>query len=192
MPVKEVPVPTGEDAVQEAIEDILEAPIREVAPEPKADKEDDSWTKVVPKPKSRVSRAKKEEPPKVDLKQRMPCPICKKMYTLHSLLYTHQCTKDAREAKQKRPSSGQSSSTLIIEKPLPDVSPAEPIIASFGEDLPQAPAAEHTQEAPPEPPVRQPAQMSYREALLQRRLAIEARQREIHTTPIRNYFGRSY
>ena len=99
MPVKEVPVPTGEDAVEEAIEDILEAPIPEVAPEPKANKEDDNWTKVVPK---RKARAKKEEPPKVDLKQRMPCPICKKMYTLHSLLYTHQCTKDAREAKQKK------------------------------------------------------------------------------------------
>ena len=189
MPVKEVPVPTGEDAVQEAVEDILEAPIPEVAPEPKANKEDDSWTKVVPKPRSRVSRAKKEEPPKVDLKQRMPCPICKKMYTLHSLLYTHQCTKDAREAKQKRPSSGQSSSTQIIEKSLPDVPrdgaflgasphPAEPIVA------------EHTQEASPE--VRQPVQMSYREALLQRRFAIEARQREIHTTPIRNYLRRAY
>ena len=189
MPVKEVPVPTGEDAVQEAIEDILEAPIPEVAPEPKANKEDDSWTKVAPKPKSRVSRAKKEEPPKVDLKQRMPCPICKELYTLHSLLYTHKCTKDAREAKQKKHSSGQSPST-IIDAPLPE---PEPIIASFGTDRssPQAPAAEHTQEAPPEPPVRQPVQMSYREALLERRFAIEARQREIHTTPIRNYFGRA-
>ena len=76
MPVKEVPVPTGEDAVEEAMEDILEAPIHEVAPEPKANKEDDSWTKVVPTSfgKNRSSglrpkaRAKKEEPPKVDLK----------------------------------------------------------------------------------------------------------------------------
>ena len=145
MPVKEVPVPTGEDAVEEAIDDILEAPMPEVAPEPKANKEDDSWTKVVPKPKSRVSRAKKEEPPKVDLKQHMPCPICKKLYTLHSLLYTHKCTKDAREAKQKKHSSGQSPSA-IKDAPLPE---PEPIIASFGTDRssPQAPAAEHTQEA---------------------------------------------
>ena len=117
MPVKEVPVPTGEDAVEEAIDDILEAPIPEVAPEPKANKEDDSWTKVVPKPKSRVSRAKKEEPPKVDLKQRMPCPVCKRICTLHALLYTHKCTKDAREAKLKK--SAELAVKPVIKKPVP-------------------------------------------------------------------------
>ena len=30
-----------------------------------------------------------------------------------------------------------------------------------------------------------------REALMEKRLAYEARQRELHTTPIRNYFKRS-
>ena len=168
MPVKEVPVPTGEDVQEpqeEQGEDVYEEALPDLVPEPKANKEDDNWTKVVPK---RKARAKKEEPPKVDLKQRMPCPICKKMYTLHSLLYTHQCTKDAREAKQKK-------STQIIEKPTP------------------LPEPEVIEEAPREPPplVRQPVRMSYREALLERRFAIEARQREIHTTPIRNYFGRA-
>ena len=166
MPVKEIPVPTGEDqqeAHEEQVEDVSVEPLSEVAPESKVVKEDDGWTKVVPK---RKARATKEEPPKPDLKQKMPCPICKKMYTLHSLLYTHQCTKDAREAKQKK--------STIIEKPVPVPEP-------------------EIEEAVPEPPplVRQPVQMSYREALLERRFAIEARQREIHCLPIRNYFGRS-
>ena len=183
MPVKEVPVPTGEDAVEEAIEELAKEPIPEFVPEPKVVKEDDHWTKVVPKSRSSglrpKARAKKEEPPKVDLKQRMPCPICKKLYTLHSLLYTHQCTKDAREAKQKKSTliGGDLKLTpeKVIEKPVP------------------LPEPEVIEEAVPEPPtlVRPPVQMSYREALLERRFAIEARQREIHTSPIRNYFGRS-
>ena len=166
MPVKEIPVPTGEDqqeAHEEQVEDVSVEPLSEVAPESKVVKEDDGWTKVVPK---RKARATKEEPPKPDLKQKMPCPICKKMYTLHSLLYTHQCTKDAREEKRKK--------STIIEKPVP---------------LP-APEIEEAVSEPP-PLVRQPVQMSYREALLERRFAIEARQREIHCLPIRNYFGRS-
>ena len=167
MPVKEIPVPTGEDqqeAHEEQVEGVSVETLSEFVPEPKADKEEDNWTKVAPKRKARAKA--KEEPPKPDLKQRMPCPICKKMYTLHSLLYTHQCTKDAREAKQKK--------STIIEKPVPVPEP-------------------EIEEAVPEPPplVRQPVQMSYREALLERRFAIEARQREIHCLPIRNYFGRS-
>ena len=167
MPVKEVPVPTGEDlpeASEEQVEGVSVETLSEFAPEPKADKEEDNWTKVVPKRKARAKA--KEEPPKPDLKQKMPCPICKKMYTLHSLLYTRQCIKDAREAKHKK--------STIIEKPVPVPEP-------------------EIEETVPEPPplVRQPVQMSYREALLERRFAIEARQREIHCLPIRNYFGRS-
>ena len=166
MPVKEIPVPTGEDvqeAQEEATEDIPEESIPEFVPESKADKEEDNWTKVVPKRKARAKA--KEEPPKPDLRQRMPCPICKKMYTLHSLLYTHQCTKDARDAKQKK-------STQIIEKPTP------------------VPEPEIIEDHVVPPLVKQPVQMSYREALLERRFANEARQREIPTTPILNYYRR--
>ena len=77
MPVKEIPVPTGEDASEaqeEQIEDVSVEPLPEVVPEPKTVKEEEGWTKVVPK---RTAKAKKEEPPKVDLEQRMACPICK-------------------------------------------------------------------------------------------------------------------
>ena len=166
MPVKEVPVPTGEDlpeASEEQVEGVSVETLSEFVPEPKADKEEDNWTKVAPKRKARAKA--KEEPPKPDLRQRMPCPICKKMYTLHSLLYTHQCTKDARDAKQKK-------STQIIEKPTP------------------LPEPEIIEDHVVPPLVKQPVQMSYREALLERRFAIEARQREIHTTPILNYYRR--
>ena len=169
MAVKEIPVPTGEEAeglpeeqVEQEVEQVKDEALPEIIPETKPVKKEESWTKVTPK---RKAKAKKEEE-KIDLKQRMPCPICKKLYTLHSLLYTHQCTKDARAAKQKK--------STIIEKPTPLPEP-EPVIAPRD----------------PPPLVRQPVQMSYREALLERRFAIEARQRELHTTPIRNYFGRS-
>ena len=115
------------------------------------------------------ARAKKEEPPKVDLKQRMPCPVCKRICTLHALLYTHQCTKDAREAKLKKSAEAVKP---VIEKPVP---------------LPEPEVIEEPVEQPVE---RRP--MTYREALIERRLQMEARQRELHTTPIRNYFRRAY
>ena len=168
MPVKEVPVPTGEE-VQEAEEpqerqpeeDLVEE-LPELVPEAKPVKKEESWTKAVPK---RKAKAKKEEE-KVDLKQRMPCPVCKRICTLHALLYTHQCTKDAREAKLKK--SAELAVKPVIEKPVP---------------LPDPEVIE-------EPVERRP--MTYREALIERRFQMEARQRELHTAPIRNYFRRAY
>ena len=171
MPVKEVPVPTGEE-VQEAQEpqevqpeEVLVDELPELIPQPKPVKKEESWTKAVPK---RKAKAKKEEE-KVDLKQRMPCPVCKRICTLHSLLYTHQCTKDAREAKLKKSTEAVKS---IIEKPVP------------------LPEPEVIEEPMVQPVERRP--MTYREALIERRLQMEARQRELHTTPIRNYFRRAY
>ena len=171
MPVKEVPVPTGEE-VQEAQEpqevqpeEVLVEELPELIPQPKPVKKEESWTKAVPK---RKAKAKKEEE-KVDLKQRMPCPVCKRICTLHALLYTHKCTKDAREAKLKKSTEAVKP---VIEKPVP--SPEPEVI---------------------EEPVEQPVErrpMTYREALIERRLQMEARQRELHTTPIRNYFRRAY
>ena len=154
MPVKEIPVPTGEE-VQEAEE------LPELIPEAKPVKKEESWTKAVPK---RKAKAKKEEE-KVDLKQRMPCPVCKRVCTLHALLYTHTCTKDAREAKLKKSTEAVKP---VIEKPVP---------------LPEPEVIEETVERRP---------MTYREALIERRFQMEARQRELHTTPIRNYFRRAY
>ena len=124
-------------------------------------KKEESWTKAVPK---RKAKAKKEEE-KVDLKQRMPCPICKRICTLHALLYTHQCTKDAREAKLKKSADLAVKPPEVIEKPVP---------------LPEPEIIEE----------RRP--MTYRESLIERRHAYEARQRELHCLPIRNYFGRAY
>ena len=118
-------------------------------------------------------KAKKEEE-KVDLKQRMPCPVCKRICTLHALLYTHQCTKDAREVKQKKVLGGDLKLSPTDLKPSPVIEKPVP--------LPEPEVIEE--------PVRRP--MSYREALIERRFQMEARQRELHTTPIRNYFRRAY
>ena len=110
MPVKEVPVPTGEEP-----EEVLVDELPELIPQPKPVKKEESWTKAVPK---RKAKAKKEEE-KVDLKQRMPCPVCKRICTLHALLYTHQCTKDAREAKLKKITDLAVKPSPVIEKPVP-------------------------------------------------------------------------
>ena len=95
MPVKEVPVPTGEELqepseeqVEQVPEEVSEVVPRGVAPESKPVKIEETFVKATPK---RKAKAKKEEE-KFDLKQRMPCPICKKICTLHALLsvsYTH-------------------------------------------------------------------------------------------------------
>ena len=171
MPVKEVPVPTGEeveDALDVQPEEVLAEELPELTPEAKPIKKEESWTKAVPK---RKAKAKKEEE-KVDLKQRMPCPVCKRICTLHALLYTHKCTKDAREAKLKKSAELAVKPPEVIEKPVP---------------LPEPQVIEEPVEQPVE---RRP--MTYREALIERRLQMEARQRELHTTPIRKYFGRMY
>ena len=174
MPVKEVPVPTGEEVedAQESQdvqpEEVLAEELPELTPEAKQVKKEESWTKAVPK---RKAKAKKEEE-KVDLKQRMPCPVCKRICTLHALLYTHKCTKDAREAKLKKNAELAVKPPEVIEKPVP---------------LPEPEVIEEPVEQPVE---RRP--MTYREALIERRLQMEARQRELHTAPIRNYFRRGY
>ena len=174
MPVKEVPVPTGEE-VQEAQEpqevqpeEVLVEELPELIPQPKPVKKEESWTKAVPK---RKAKAKKEEE-KVDLKQRMPCPVCKRICTLHALLYTHKCTKDAREAKLKKSAELAVKPPEVIEKPVPLPEP----------EVIEEPVEQQVQRRP----------MTYREALIERRLQMEARQRELHTTPIRNYFRRGY
>ena len=103
----------------------------------------------------------------------MPCPICKRICTLHSLLYTHQCTKDAREAKLKK---AEKVIEKIIEKPVPMPEP---------EVVEAAPQGKHPRQV-----LMDSRSREIREALMQKRFAFEARQRELHTTPIRNYFNR--
>ena len=140
MPVKEVPVPTGEEAQEPQEvqpEEVLVEELPELIPQPKPVKKEESWTKAVPK---RKAKAKKEEE-KVDLKQRMPCPVCKRVCTLHALLYTHKCTKDAREAKLKKSAEAVKP---VIEKPVP------------------LPEPEVIEEKRP---------MTYREALIERRFS---------------------
>ena len=176
MPIKEISVPTGEEVVdaqepqERQPEEVFAEELPELVPEAKPVKKEESWTKAVPKRKAKAKAMKEEE--KVDLKQRMPCPVCKRVCTLHSLLYTHKCTKDAREAKLKKSAELAVKPPEVIEKPVP-LSEPEVIVE----------------------PVEQPVErrpMTYREALIERRLQMEARQRELHTTPIRNYFRRGY
>ena len=71
MPVKEVPVPTGEEVVdaqepqERQPEEVFAEELPELVPEAKPVKKEESWTKAVPK---RKAKPKKEEE-KVDLKQ---------------------------------------------------------------------------------------------------------------------------
>ena len=178
MPVKEIPVPTGQELQEPSEEQVEQEPeqveqvLEEVSEvESKPVKIEESWTKVTPK---RKAKAKKEEE-KIDLKQRMPCPICKRICTLHALLYTHQCTKDAREARLKKPEK--------IETPAPELEEIKP------EEIIKEPM--HPRQSLMNRRYEESkSHMDAREALMERRYAFELRQREIHTTPIRNYFGR--
>ena len=106
----------------------------------------------------------------------MPCPICKRICTLHALLYTHKCTKDAREAKLK---TAEKVIEKIIEKPVPM---PEPEVIE---------AAPIQQGKHPRQVLMDSRSREIREALMEKRLAYEARQRELHITPILNYFNRS-
>ena len=103
MVVKEIPVVTDSENLEapEEVEGVFDEGLEEVG-----DFQEDRTEETKPnKPVAKITKAKrqskKEDPAVVDLKQRMPCPVCKKMYTLHSLLYTHKCTIDAREKIKK-------------------------------------------------------------------------------------------
>ena len=199
MPVKEVPVPTGEEDAEvdnnaddpaESEESSKEEKVEEIAPKKKR-----ITGKQKPPAKAKAVAKRAADPPprtaqqdKIDLKQRMPCPICKKMYTLHSLLYTHQCMKDAREAKAKK----KAPEILIPE--LEKTPPPKPL------SPPRSPVKPLPEEAPPSPPplVRQsyqettipPPTNGIRDQLMQRRFALDASRRAAHSMPIRKFFGK--
>ena len=104
MVVKEIPVATDIEnlEVPEEGEGALDEVLEEVEELPRQRKEETKPNKPVPKITKAKRQSKKEDPTIVDLKQRMPCPVCKRIFTLHSLLYRHKCTIDARE-KIKNP-----------------------------------------------------------------------------------------
>ena len=66
MPVKEIPVPTGEDVqelpeeqVEQELEQLDEEPLKEIIPESKPVKKEESWTKVTPKRKAKEKKRRK-------------------------------------------------------------------------------------------------------------------------------------
>ena len=190
-------MPTGEEDAEvdnnaddpaESEESSKEEKVEEIAPKRRVTGKQKPPAKAVAKSVSRGSSKAANPPPrtaqqdKIDLKQRMPCPICKKMYTLHSLLYTHQCMKDAREAKAKK----KAPEILIPE--LEKTPPPKPL------SPPRSPVKQ--EEAPPSPPP--PVWQSYqetippptngiREQLMQRRFAQDASRRAAHSMPIRKF-----
>ena len=92
MQVKEKAVPVNNDVSQEESHCEEETQNDEVSPQipgianEEVPQENDSNPQKVVRKRNRP-KAKAE--PKPDLSQRMSCAICKKMYTLHSLLYRH-------------------------------------------------------------------------------------------------------
>ena len=212
MPVKEVPVPTGEedaeavtvehdaDVSAESEESSKEEKVEEIAPKRRltGKQKPPAKAKAVVKSASRGSstaKAAKEalqrtvQQDKIDLKQRMPCPICKKMYTLHSLLYTHQCMKDAREAKAKK----KAPEILIPE--LEKTPPPKELAAEPLSPMKPTPQPEEPPNSPP-PLVRQsnqtipPPTNGIREQLIQRRFALDAARRAALSMPIRKFYGK--
>ena len=145
-----------------------------------------------PKASSAAKAAAKQD--KVDLKTKIPCPICKKgPYTLHHLMYTHQCTKEARAARSARVEEHALSEVLVpaLERPPPrplDTPDVEPAPSDAGRAAAPPP--------PPEPPplVRQsavpPPTNSIRDKLVERRFALDAARRAVHSGPIRRFYGK--
>ena len=127
---------------------------------------------------------------KVDLKTKIPCPICKKgPYTLHHLMYTHSCTKEARAARSARVEEYALPEVLVpaLERPPP----SRPLDTPDVEPAPDAVRAA----APPEPPlVHQsavpPPTSSIRDKLVERRFALDAARRAAHSGPIRRFYGK--
>ena len=106
MGVKETPmVPAQEEPVT------AEETPKEETPAEESKKEEVAQI-LEPKPKKRAATKKAPAAPKkaptkkketIDLKQRTICPICKCNLSMHALLYTHSCTKEALQKKKVAP-----------------------------------------------------------------------------------------
>ena len=80
------------DEAVESEESSKEEEVKEIAPKRRltGKQKPPAKAKAITKSVAKEAWPRTVQQDKIDLKQRTPCPICKKMYTLHSLLYTHQ------------------------------------------------------------------------------------------------------
>ena len=104
MGVKETPmVPAQEDPANAQEASIEDTPAEESTTE-------EVGQIIEAKPKKRAAPKKapaaKKAPKKkeaIDLKQRTICPMCKCNLSMHALLYTHSCTREALQKKKVAP-----------------------------------------------------------------------------------------
>ena len=178
MGVKETPMDDTEIQEEPATEQIEEV----VAEEPKNEEQEQiveakpkrtrakaapkAATKAAPKP------AKKKET--IDMKQRTICPVCKCSLSMHALLYTHSCTKEAL-AKRKVQKVFDEPQEPEEQEPAPSQEPAQA-------------SQEFTQD-----PEEMPPPLSYREILAREQMELRRQKQQRIVNPIRaHYFGRGY
>ena len=153
---QEPPTEHTEDAIPEESKDIEEPQI----PEPKLKR---ARTKAPPKETAKDKSKKKKET--IDLKQRTICPICKCGMSMHALLYTHSCTKEALGKKKVAP---------VFDETEPEKEETQ----------------EETQEITEVPQI---PQMSYREILAREQLELRRHKQQRIVNPIRaHYFRDAY
>ena len=164
MGVKETPMDDTEIQEEPATEQIDEV----VAEEPKNDSEE-QIVEAKPKRKARAKAAPAAKKPSkkketIDMKQRTICPVCKCGLSMHALLYTHSCTKEALAKRKVQ---------KVFDEP-----------AQASQEFAQDP--EEFEEMPPPPP------LSYREILAREQMELRRLKQQRIVNPIRAHvFGKN-
>ena len=170
MGVKETPMDDTEMQEEPATEQIEEV----VAEEPK-NEEEEQIVEAKPKRKARAKAAPAAKKPSkkketIDMKQRTICPVCKCSLSMHALLYTHSCTKEALAKRKVQP---------VYDEPAPQ------------EKEQEASPEELSQEEIPQEEI--PPPLSYREILAREQMELRRQKQQRIVNPIRaHYFGRGY
>ena len=131
--------------------------------------------KAAPKPRAPKAAAKKKET--IDMKQRTICPVCKCSLSMHALLYTHSCTKEALAKRKVQ---------KVFDEPQEPEETQEPA-------QPSQEPAQASQEFTQDPEEMPPPPLSYREILAREQMELRRQKQQRIVNPIRaHYFGRGY
>ena len=107
------------------------------------------------------------------MKQRTICPVCKCSLSMHALLYTHSCTKEAIAKRKVQP---------VYDDPAQEI-PQEP-------ELQEQPQEQEPQEQEPQEISHT---LSYREILAREQMELRRQKQQRIVNPIRaHFFGRGY
>ena len=181
MGVKETPMDDTEMQEEPATEQIEEV----VAEEPKIEEQEQileakpkrTRAKAAPKAATKAApkAAKKKET--IDMKQRTICPVCKCSLSMHALLYTHSCTKEALAKRKVQKVFDEPQEPEETQEPAPSQEPAQ-----ASQEFTQDPDFE---EMPPPP-------LSYREILAREQMELRRQKQQRIVNPIRaHFYGKS-